>query len=201
MRSKNIMGIDMDTSEKAQKISFKNIFHVWWKFYWRYVFFMVTLLLLNGFVVNQAAKFMSSEAVYKNVLLVGNGTIYVCVSLLIFLLILGAKINRSQFLLVPAKLAREEHTNSKVKISPLQLLLSWWPFFWRFTLFLLLIAGTLGAFLPHIFELLGINPFKAIHNTIYVSSISAIPASFIVFILLMRRKQGKRKLDLIPIKE
>ena len=175
--------------------SIKNVISIWWKFFWRYALLFVVMLFINGVIINQVGKFIDSPSLIFWGSIGGNYLVNILVSLFIFHCILGKQLGKSEYILVPS--SKKENST---KLSSFQVLLTWWSYFWRFSLFAFALAFTIGALLPHIGESLGYNPFTAAKYSKYVGNISVIPASLCVFLILMWRTKKRRKLELIPVK-
>ena len=70
---------------------------------------------------------------------------------------------------------------------------SWFHYYWRFLLFSLGIAILLGGLLPLIAQWFDQDPISSLKYSKYIGNISMLPASWLAFWLLLRRK-GKKQL-------
>ncbi len=190
--------IDMTESDAAPL--FKEVVLIWWRFFWRYAFILAVLLLSGGFLINwlsgicyQPKIFFLASLSYGLVL---NGI----VSFFVLKFILGRKVGKSGLIVIPAILKRNEPEATEHKINFGRVLLAWWGYFWRFVLLAFGIGFALGALLPIIGEMLGYDSLKLLKYSKYVGNFAVIPASLLVFTLLMWRKEKKRKLDLVRIR-
>lgn len=181
------------------KVAFKNIVRAWWKFFWRYAVLLVAMQLAIGIIINQLCRAFGNPYFFYWTAKLGNLFLHLLVSFLVFNSILGERTWRSNFILVPSFKEECYPENRQYKIGFFRKILTWWNYFWRFALFAIAIAFTLGALLPYVIQFLGDNPFKSLKYTGYLAIFAAIPASLLVFMLLMWRKGKRRKLELIPV--
>lgn len=191
----------MTASKNSSKVALKDVVKAWWKFFWRYAILLVVMLVANGLLINQLSKAFDYPSLFFWGSIGGNFLLNIIVSFLIFNSILGKQLGKSNFIIVPSVVKRRDPESQQPEISFFRAALTWWNYFWRFALFAFAIAFTLGALLPIVGEMFGYNPFELTKYSKYLGNISVIPASLLVFILLMWRKEKRRKLDLIPVSE
>ncbi len=189
----------MINSNETNKISLKDVVKAWWKFFWRYAILLVIMLFANGLLINQLSKSFDYPSLFFWGSLGGNFLLKLLASFLVFNFILGKQLGKSDFIIIPTAVKRRDPKNQQPKISFFRIAFTWWNYFWRFALFAFSIAFTLGALFPIVGAKLGYNPFELIKYSKYVGNASVIPASLLVFILLMWRKEKRRKLDLIKL--
>lgn len=189
----------MTDSKTSSKVDFKDVVKAWWKFFWRYAILLVIMLVANGLLINQLSKAFDYPSFFFWGSIGGNFILNLLVSFLIFNSILGKKFRKSNFIIVPAVVKQRDPDNPQPEVSFLRTTLTWWNYFWRFALFAFAIAFTLGALLPIVGEMFGYNPFELTKYSKYLGNISVVPASLLVFIILMWRKEKCRKLDLIKL--
>ena len=189
----------MNDLRNNDKITFTNVFRVWWNFFWRYALLLAAMLVANGLIINQLSKAFDYPSLFFWGSISGNFLLNLLVSFLIFHSILGKQLGKSDFIIIPSVVKRRDPENRQPKLSVFRIVLTWWNYFWRFALFAFAIAFTLGALFPVVGEKLGYNPFELTKYSKYIGNISVIPASLLVFMLLMWRKEKRRKLDLIPV--
>ena len=178
---------------------FKEVVQIWWRFFWRYAFILAGLLLAGGFLIN----WLSGIFYHPKIFFLGSfyyGLIAnAVVSFFVLKFILGRKVGKSGLVVVPAVLKRNEPEATEHKVSFGRALLAWWGYFWRFVLLAFGIGASLGALLVLVGETLGYDSLKLLQYSKYVGNFAVIPASLLVFTLLMWRKEKKRKLDLVRI--
>ncbi|MDD5597429.1 MAG: hypothetical protein PHV82_05760 [Victivallaceae bacterium] len=182
------------------KIAFKNVVKVWWKFFWRYAVLLTTMLIANGLIINRLSKTYDYPTFFFLLSISVNLGLNLLVSFLIFNSILGKPLGKSGLVIVPAAVKRCNPGAPPAKMNPFRITLAWWNYFWRFALFAFAIAFTLGALFPIIGEHFGYAPYSLLKYSKYIGNISVVPASLLVFILLMWRSEKRRKLDLIPVR-
>ena len=180
-------------------ITFKDVVRVWWKFFWRYAVLLSAMLVANGIILNRLAKAFDYPSLFYWGGLYVSFMLHLLVSFLIFNSILGKQVGKSGLVFVPSAVKQRTPENQYPKVSFPRTALTWWNYFWRFALFAFAIAFTLGALLPIVGEYLGYNPYKLLKYSKYLGNISVIPASLLVFMLLMWRKEKRRKLDFVKV--
>ena len=178
---------------------FKEVVLIWWRFFWRYALILATLLLLGGFLINLLSGICYQPKVFFLASLSFGLVLNAIVSFFVLKFILGRKVGKSGLVVVPAILKRNEPEITEHKISFGRALLTWWGYFWRFVLLAFGIGFMLGALLVLIGENLGYNTISLLKYSKYVGNFAVIPASLLVFTLLMWRKEKKRKLDIVRI--
>ncbi len=181
------------------KVAFKDVVKAWWKFFWRYAVLLVAMQIAIGIIINHLCKAFGNPFFFYWTAKVGNLFLHLLVSFLIFNSILGKRTWKSNFILIPSSREKYNTENCQYQVGFFRKTLTWWNYFWRFALFAIAIAFFLGALLPYIIQFLGENPFKSLKYTGYLAIFAAIPASLLVFMLLMWRKGKRRKLELIPV--
>ena len=179
---------------------FKEVVLIWWRFFWRYAFILTVLLLLGGFLINWLSGICYQPKVFFLASLSYGFVLNAIVSFFVLKFILGRKVGKSGLIVVPAVFKRNEPEATEHKVSFGRALLTWWGYFWRFVLLAFGIGCTLGAVLVIIGEMLGHDALKLVKYSPYVGNFTVIPASLLVFTLLMWRKEKKRKLDLVRVK-
>jgi hypothetical protein len=189
----------MTESKTNSRVDLKDVVKAWWKFFWRYAILLVVMLVANGLLINQLSKAFDYPSLFFWGSIGGNFLLNLLVSFLIFNSILGKQLGKSNFIIVPAVVKRRNPDSPQPEVSFPRTALTWWNYFWRFALFAFAIAFTLGALLPIVGEMLGYNPFELTKYSKYLGNISVMPASLLVFMLLMWRKEKRRKLDLIKL--
>ena len=181
------------------RVDFKDVVKAWWKFFWRYAVLLVAMQLAIGLVINQLCKTFGNPYFFYRAAKTGNLFLHLLVSFLIFNSILGKQTWKSNFILVPSSRGKYNPENQQYQVGFFRKILIWWNYFWLFALFAIAIALVLGALLPYAIDFFGGNPFKSLKYTGYTAIFSTIPASLLVFMLLMWRKEKRRKLDLIKV--
>ena len=177
----------------------KEVVLIWWIFFWRYAFLLAALLLLGGFLINWLSGICYHPKVFFLASLSYGLALNAIISFFVLKFILGRKVGKSGLIVVPAALKRREPEAVQYKIGMGRTLFIWWGYFWRFVLLAFGIGATLGALLIIIGETLGYDSLKLLKYSKYVGNFAVIPASLLVFTLLMWRKEKKRKLDIVRI--
>jgi hypothetical protein len=189
----------MTESKTSSRVDFKDVVKTWWKFFWRYAVLLVAMLVANGLIINQLSKAFDYPSLFYWGGMGISFLLHLLVSFLIFNSILGKQVGKSGLIIVPTVVRQRTPDNQQPEVSFPRTALTWWNYFWRFALFAFAIAFTLGALLPIVGEYFGYNPYKLLKYSKYIGNISVIPASLLVFMLLMWRKEKRRKLDLIKL--
>ena len=175
-------------------VSLKNVISAWWKFFWRYAVLMVALLVLNGLFINKIGKVLSIPSLVFWGSISGNFIINILISLVIFYSIMGKRLGKADFIIIPASAKRKDPQNPQQQVTRFRVTLSWWNYFWRFAIVVFSIAAALGVLRMQIGKSIELPKYLK-----YMDNLAVIPASLLVFILLMWRKEKRRKLDLIPV--
>jgi small-conductance mechanosensitive channel len=190
-------GINMTESNVAPRL--KEVVLIWWRFFWRYAFLLATLLLAGGFLINLLSGICCQPKFFFLASLSYGLALNAIVSFFVLKFILGRKVGKSGLIVIPAILKQREPEAIQHKISFGRALFTWWGYFWRFVLLAFGIGFALGALLPVIGEMLGYDSLKLLKYSKYVGNFAVIPASLLVFTLMMWRKEKRRKLDIVRI--
>ncbi|MBN2642265.1 MAG: hypothetical protein JXR78_11465 [Victivallales bacterium] len=180
-----------------KKIPFSEVVYCWWSFFWRYAVILIPALILSGYLIN----ILSGLSQDNRFLFYFSYSIGLVVKLLVILLvfkfILGRKKIRKISVLVPAK-AREKYLQSESVGNP-AVLMTGISFFLRFCVFAFGfgVIMMLGVF--WIGQQMGYSSFELAKHAKLVGNLAAIPASFIVFLLMLKRSPKRRKLDIVRL--
>ena len=191
----------MTNLENKNHNSLRKVILIWWIFFWRYSVIFFLALMLNRFIFAKIGENVNSSSLIFWSKIYGNFLINIVASFVVFYLITNKKIGKFSYLLVPSNFCRQREIDLQHDISYFDIVRSWWSYFWRFILFAFIIAFALAVVVASIIKKMGYNLLEFSRYTDYIGNISVIPASLLVFILFIWRKDGKRKLELIPIKE
>jgi len=176
---------------EQSKIKFNAVLWSWWRFFWRFAVLQALLLFAGGYVINVVSRFFpNSGGIFLGSLGYGFG-LNMLVSFMVFKYILGRKIGKDNRVLVPAGISASN------KISFVRVWIIWVSYFWRFTIFAFLTGCSLMAIVLTVGVKLGGNQLVLAGYSKYVGLASVIPATFMVFVMLMWRKKSRRKLELI----
>ncbi len=155
---------------------------VWWRFFWRYGLFFIALILLSGLLLNLLNPL---PPFWSYMVLLSSGLCANIVASMIGIIYqLNRKFGKSPLILQGRKEA----------ISYFGMFWIWLQYFWRFSVIAVAIAAILGYMLPICFRHAGLDPLKALEYSKYLGNISIPPASFLAFISLICRKEGRQAL-------
>ena len=172
---------------------------IWWRFFWRYAVLLTTLLLLGGLLINQLSKVCYHPQIFFIASLSYGLALNMIISFFVLKFILGRQVGKSGLIVIPACLKQQTPENARAGISFGRVLLTWYGYFWRFALFAFGIGFTLGALLGIAGTMLGYNQFSPLIYSKYIGNFAVIPASLLVFVILMWRKEKRRKLEIIRV--
>ncbi len=182
------------------EIILKDVLTVWWRYFWRYAIAFALLLFLGGYLLNHLRKIYYNPELFFWGSLSYGFLLNIIVSFAIFKFIIGKQVGKSELILVPAVVKRNNSDPEQFKVGFFRLFFTWWGYFWRFALFAFAIGFALGATYIVVGGMLGYDTLKLAAYSKYLGNIAVIPASLLVFILLMWRKEKRRKLDIIRVK-
>jgi hypothetical protein len=178
-----------------KRIPFIEIISCWWSFFWRFSIILIPALILSGYLINLLGGLLPDTRFLFYFSYSFGLVIKLLVILLVFKFILGRKIIRNTSVLIPAK-ARDKYLQNKAVGNP-AVLLTGINFFLRFCVFAFGFGVIIMLGVLFVGQRLGYNSFELAKHAKLVGNIAAIPASFLVFILMLWRSPKKRKLDLI----
>lgn len=151
---------------------------VWWRFFWRYAIIFVFINSLLGCAVNYFGN-MFPKQLYLVLMLAG----FFANAIATFAS-LNYCINR-------------KFKNSSLILSggmPLwDKLWMWFLYFWRFMIIAFVLGFVLGALLPFCFQIMDIDPIKALQFSKFSGTAAIAPSSYLAFMSLIYRK-GKLKI-------
>lgn len=161
-----------------------DLLRVWWSFFWRYSILFILFLLGGGIILNAFAAIWPDAKFLFLITLCYSSIANAIASLIVLLYILNKHLKNSPLIL------------STVSVEPTlkTKLWSWFHYYWRFLLFSLGIAILLGGLLPLIAQWFGQDPISSLKYSKYIGNISMLPASWLAFWLLLRRKGEKQLL-------
>ena len=164
-----------------------DLLRVWWSFFWRYSVLFILFLLGGGIILNAFAAIWPDAKFLFLITLCYSSIANAIASLIVLLYILNKHLKNSPLIL------------STVSVEPTlkAKLWSWFHYYWRFLLFSLGIAILLGGLLPLIAQWFGQDPISSLKYSKYIGNISMLPASWLAFWLLLRRKGKKQLLRII----
>jgi hypothetical protein len=183
------------TESLKSRVGLSDVVAVWW----RYAIAFALLLFLGGYLLNYLSKIYYNPELFFWGSLSYGFLLNIIVSFAVFKFIIGRQIGKSGLILVPAAVKRNNPDPEQFKVGSFRLLFTWWGYFWRFALFAFAIGFALGALYIVIGGTLGYDTLKLAAYSKYLGNIAVVPASLLVFILLMWRKEKRRKLDIIRL--
>ena len=145
--------------------------------------FSYYIMLLGGLALNELVIIWPDEKFLFLATLCYSSIANAIASLIVLLYILNKHLKNSPLILSTVSV----EPTLKVKLW------SWFHYYWRFLLFSLGIAILLGGLLPLIAQWFGQDPISSLKYSKYIGNISMLPASWLDFWLLLRRK-GKKQL-------
>ena len=166
------------------KPKIKDIVLVWWRFFWRYAIVFSTFLGLGGLLLNllHSYNFVLPQGIYFVILFYGFFSNLVA-SFVVFYYIIGREFKKSPYILaLPSS-----------NFKTLAIFLSWGNYFLHFILMAVAISFFLGAIFPFIVKFLGYDPLTFLKYSKYLGNFAILPASFITFLILLWRKNEKKK--------
>ena len=164
------------------KESLRNIQIVWWRFFWRYAIVFVVVNFLFGFVLNSLGQSISSY-IYLIAIFYGVWANLIATLVAMFYC-LGRRFKKSALVLC----VRRNPSGISYKLWV------WFRYFVRFIIFAFAIGFALGAGLPLLFKLFGHDPMVALKYSKYMGYIAILPASYMAFRTLARRRIEKSTL-------
>ena len=174
----------MNGENFMEKPKIKDIVLVWWRFFWRYAIVFSTFLCLGGLLLNllNSYNLVLPQGIYFAILFYGFFSNLIA-SLVVFYYIFGREFKKSPYILaLPSS-----------NFKTLAIFLSWGNYFLHFILMAIAISFFLGALFPFIVKFLGYDPLIFLKYSKYLGNFAVLPASFISFLILMWRKDEKKR--------
>ena len=160
-----------------------NLLRIWWLFFWRYAVLFILFLVVGGIILNAFAAIWPDAKFLFLITLCYSSIANALASLIVFLYILNKHFKNSGLILSTFSSGR----------ALKEKLLCWFHYYWRFLLFSFGIAILLGGLLPLIAHVFGQDLISSLKYSKYIGNISMLPASWLAFWLLLRRR-GKKQL-------
>lgn len=147
------------------------VLKAWWRFFWRYLILLFSLLVIGGLCINMLGK-SNYGAGLSFITVFGFGFCANMFSVIFVLFhITGRVFGHSEWMI--DYIAKEKSRLVKLKFHLF--------FFATFIFLSLCFALVAGAGLPLFLKLCGINPLKALEQTRYLGLFVIIPASLLTF--------------------